>query len=96
MECTVIEKPERIFDRNFEWRSLASFVDGSGATARLAIVSGRRRQGKTYLVEALVRATGGLYFGATEAMEAESLQLFAQALSRWTDVPAPPLLTSWD
>jgi len=92
----VIEKPERIFDRSFEWRSLASFAGRPGPAARLAIVSGRRRQGKTYLVEALARATGGLYFGATEATEAESLQLFAQALARWTDAPAPPLLSDWD
>lgn len=92
----VIEKPKRIFDRSFEWRSLASFADGSRSTARLAIVSGRRRQGKTYLVEALARATGGLYFGATEATEAESLQLFARALARWTQAPAPPQLSNWD
>jgi uncharacterized protein len=92
----VIEKPERIFDRSFEWRSLASFADVSGSTARLAIVSGRRRQGKTYLVEALARATGGLYFGATEATEAESLQLFARALAGWTKAPVPPLLSDWD
>jgi AAA+ ATPase superfamily predicted ATPase len=92
----VIEKPERIFDRDFEWRGLASFAAGSGSTARLAIVSGRRRQGKTYLVEALARATGGLYFSATEATEAESLQQFARALAGWTKAPAPPLLPSWD
>jgi AAA+ ATPase superfamily predicted ATPase len=59
-------------------------------------VSGRRRQGKTYLLQALIEAAGGLYFGATEATEAESLRLFAGALARYGRLAAPPRLASWD
>ena len=58
------------------------------------MVSGRRRQGKTYLVEALAEQTDGLYFGATQATETESLALFAAALGRHLEMAAPPRLNS--
>lgn len=60
------------------------------------MVSGRRRQGKTYLLEALTRQTNGLYFGATQATSVESLRLFTQALSTWVGVTAPIRFDSWD
>jgi AAA+ ATPase superfamily predicted ATPase len=90
----LIGKPERIFDRDVEWRQLAAFVERSGP--QLGVVSGRRRQGKTYLLEALTRQTGGLYFGATQATAAESLRLFTQALTTWLGVTAPVRFDSWD
>jgi uncharacterized protein len=62
----------------------------------LGIISGRRRQGKTYLLQALAEAYGGFYFGAVEATEAESLRQFADALARWSGAAAAPRLTSWD
>lgn len=37
----------------------------TSSTARLGIVYGRRRPGKTHLVEHLARACGGLYFGTS-------------------------------
>jgi AAA+ ATPase superfamily predicted ATPase len=90
----VAPKPSRIFDRDAEWRRLSAFVAGGGA--RLGVVSGRRRQGKTYLLEALTRETTGLYFGATLATEAESLRLFAEALAGWLELPAAPHFSGWD
>ncbi|WP_326553636.1 AAA family ATPase [Micromonospora sp. NBC_01813] len=60
------------------------------------MVSGRLRQGKTYLLEALTRQTGGLYFGATQATSAESLRLFTHALTTWLGVTAPVRFDSWD
>jgi AAA+ ATPase superfamily predicted ATPase len=48
------------------------------------VVSGRRRQGKSFLLQALAEATHGMYFAATEATEAESLRLFTEALTRYT------------
>ncbi|MCP2361856.1 AAA+ ATPase superfamily predicted ATPase [Nonomuraea thailandensis] len=52
--------------------------------AGLGVVSGRRRQGKSFLLQALAEAAGGMYFAATEATEAESLRLFAEAITRFT------------
>ena len=60
------------------------------------MVSGRRRQGKTYLVEALGRESGGCYFGATQATESESLRLFADAVGRAANAPVPPRFLGWD
>lgn len=90
----LIAKPDRIFDRDVEWRQLAAFASRSGA--QLGVVTGRRRQGKTFLVEALARQTGGLYFGATQATQAESLRLFAQAVSAWVGAPVPLSFPNWD
>jgi AAA+ ATPase superfamily predicted ATPase len=83
-----MDKPRRIFGRAREWDGLASFATRPiGATqggASLGVVSGRRRQGKSFLLQALAEEAGGLYFAATEATEAESLRLFTEALARHT------------
>ncbi|GIF43041.1 AAA family ATPase [Actinoplanes xinjiangensis] len=83
-----MDKPHHIFGRTREWNGLATFVtrplEATQGAASLGVVSGRRRQGKSYLLQAVAEATGGMYFAATEATEAESLRLFAEALSRHT------------
>ncbi|HEY0616324.1 MAG TPA: ATP-binding protein [Kribbella sp.] len=91
-----MRKPDRIFARDQEWSHLSSFATRSADHPQLGVVSGRRRQGKTYLVEALAERTGGLYFGATEATETESLTLFAAAVGEHLRVPSPPRFDSWD
>jgi hypothetical protein len=45
----------------------------------LGVVSGRRRQGKSFLLEALTSVTGGLYFPSLEETEAVSLRTFSTA-----------------
>ncbi|GIH71860.1 AAA family ATPase [Sphaerimonospora thailandensis] len=83
----MVTKPERIFDRVREWQGLVAFATGvrqGPGGAGLGVVSGRRRQGKSFLLQALTEATGGLYFAATEATEAESLRLFTEALTRYS------------
>ncbi|GIF23663.1 AAA+ ATPase superfamily predicted ATPase [Actinoplanes tereljensis] len=83
-----MDKPPRIFGRAREWDGLAAFatrptaVTGGGAS--LGVVSGRRRQGKSFLLQAMAEAAGGMYFAATEATETESLRLFTEALARHT------------
>ncbi|MEO3786635.1 ATP-binding protein [Actinocorallia sp. B10E7] len=89
-------KPDHVFDRDFEWRHLAAFATRSANRPQLGVVSGRRRMGKTFLLEGLARATGGFYFSATEATETESLSLFADALSGYLDSPVPLRFESWD
>jgi AAA+ ATPase superfamily predicted ATPase len=91
----MIPKPDHIFDRQAEWRGLVDFVSSGASTATLGIVSGRRRQGKSYLLEALTRAADGLYFPAIEATEAESLRLFSDALIEHTRRPVGPGLRDW-
>ena len=48
-----------MFDRDYEWAELTRFVSHPGPEATLGVLSGRRRQGKTYLLDAVCQATGG-------------------------------------
>lgn len=92
----MIDKPDRIFDRDVEWGHLTRFTERGADRPQLGVISGRRRQGKTYLLEALTRATGGFYFGATEGTEAESLRLLGEALGTHTGATIPPRFADWD
>src|SRR6266702_4747947 len=67
-------KPPHVFGREREWKALADFAADPRPEATLGIVSGRRRQGKTYLLRSLAAAAGGFFFEAAEATEAESLR----------------------
>src|SRR5215471_8692475 len=77
-------KPEHVFDREREWEGLARFATSPSSDVRLGIVSGRRRQGKTYLLDAITTAVGGFFHAATEATEVEALASFGQALAAHT------------
>jgi uncharacterized protein len=82
-------KPAEVFDRDFEWSALSRFIGDDQPGATLGIVTGRRRQGKTFLLEAVCEAAGGFYFGATEAADAESLRQIAAALTTRLGPPSP-------
>jgi AAA+ ATPase superfamily predicted ATPase len=73
-------KPRHVFDRDREWEGLVRFATSSSPDVRLGVVSGRRRQGKTYLLDALVDRVGGFFYAATEATEVEALARFGEAL----------------
>jgi AAA+ ATPase superfamily predicted ATPase len=77
-------KPDHVFDREREWDGLARFATSSSPDVRLGIVSGRRRQGKTYLLDAVARAVDGFFFTAIDSTESEALGRFGQALADYT------------
>ncbi|HVK20431.1 MAG TPA: ATP-binding protein [Actinokineospora sp.] len=83
-------KPSAVFDRDWEWEGLARFAVGGRSAATLGIVSGRRRQGKSFLLEALAEQAGGIYFAATEGSESESLRMFGSAVAAFTGVVPEP------
>jgi predicted AAA+ superfamily ATPase len=89
-------KPAHVFDRDREWRALADFAADPRPEATLGIVTGRRRQGKTYLLRSLAAATGGFFFEAAEATEAESLRMFGAALARHTGSAADFSFPDWE
>jgi AAA+ ATPase superfamily predicted ATPase len=91
-----MDKPAGMFDRDYEWSELERFVTYPGSEATLGIVSGRRRQGKTFLLDAVCQAAGGFYFAASEATEAESLHQFGTALARHLDEPVPRRFARWE
>lgn len=87
-------KPGHVFDRDQEWAGLTRFASNPHDGALLGVVSGRRRQGKSFLLEALVSETGGLYFPALEETEAVSLRAFSSALTR-QGIPVSRPLQDW-
>jgi uncharacterized protein len=74
-------KPDRVFDRDSEWDALVRFATSASPDVRLGIVSGRRRQGKTFLLDAVTEAAGGMFYSATDTTEALALADFAAALA---------------
>ena len=83
-------KPPHLFDREAEWAGLVAFATDTRPGATLGVVSGRRRQGKSYLLQALATALDGIYFPALELTETVSLRLFADELIRFSGSPVPP------
>src|SRR5271170_4327972 len=83
-------KPPHLFGRDTEWTGLVAFAADARPGATLGVVSGRRRQGKSYLLQALATALGGIYFPALELTETVSLRLFADELIRFSGSPVPP------
>ncbi|QSB17418.1 ATP-binding protein [Natronosporangium hydrolyticum] len=85
-----------MFDRDAEWASLAAFAAHQSPDVRLGVVSGRRRQGKTYLLTSLADSVEALYFAASEATEADSLRQFGEALGRYAGAAAAYQLPTWE
>ena len=90
-----LAKPADMFDRDVEWMALAAFASDARPGATLGVVSGRRRQGKTFLLRALCEATGGFYFAADEATDGESLNQLGTALGEYLKLSAGVRLRDW-
>ena len=90
----LLAKPEHVFGRDREWDGLARFAANPHRGALLGVISGRRRQGKSFLLEALTSATDGMYFPALEETEAVSLRAFGSALVR-QGVPVDRPFQDW-
>ncbi len=92
----VLPRPDDLFDRVAEWEDLSTFVRTDGPGLRVAVVHGRRRQGKSYLLRRLARETGGFYHQALEEEANPALERLGDALGAWLSVPGGRLaLTDW-
>jgi len=89
-------KPSWVFDRDYEWDVLASFAGSPSPRARLGVVSGRRRQGKTFLLRALAEATGAFYYAAAETTATDSLRELGAALAARAGGALPYAIGNWD
>jgi len=89
------DKPADMFDRDVEWTELTAFAGDTRPGATLGVVSGRRRQGKTFLLRALCAATGGFYFAAEEATDGESLHQLGAALGAHLRLPSALHFGNW-
>lgn len=89
-------KPAHIFDRDREWAALMGFAADPADEMRLAVVSGRRRRGKTFLLQALADVCGGFYFVAVESTSADALRQFGTAVASYLGVPGTLAFAHWD
>lgn len=90
-----ILKPAVLHDRDFEWAELARFLGSDVPGTRLGVVYGRRRQGKTMLLEALRDGAGGFYWQARQQSATQNLASLSEALTRFTRPATPVRLASW-
>lgn len=88
-------KPGAVFDRDAEWAALARFVASPSPDVRLGVVSGRRRQGKTFLLSSLAESIGGFYFAASETTERDALRQLGAALAEYAGGAAPYQFGDW-
>ncbi|WP_430791943.1 AAA family ATPase [Actinoplanes sp. G11-F43] len=91
----MLERPAEMFDREREWADLSAFATDPRPGALLGVVSGRRRQGKTFLLRSLCQATGGFYFPADEAADRESLNRLGALMADHVGAPAPLAFDGW-
>jgi uncharacterized protein len=88
LDIELLGKPSDVFVRDAEWADLADFALSPLPGLRIAVVYGRRRQGKSYLLRRLADGAGGLYHLSTEQTEAVSLRRFGISLSVWAGLSA--------
>ncbi|MEV0619422.1 AAA family ATPase [Nonomuraea sp. NPDC050404] len=75
-------KPGEVFDRTYEWDDLVRFANDRGPGVRIGIVRGRRRHGKSFLLEHLCAAMDGIYTVALRQSRATALARFSDSLSQ--------------
>lgn len=85
-----------LIGRGAEQAALSGFARGKNSGATLGIVWGRRRVGKSFLLETLVQEAGGFYFEAQRGSSAEALRELGERLAVYQHAAAPLLLDNWD
>lgn len=91
----MIRKPSQLFGRDVEWEELVDFVSSSTAGATLGLVYGRRRQGKTLMLELLAQETGGLLFAATQQTEKQNLHDLGVSYAAYRGLRQPVAFSTW-
>ncbi|HVA59206.1 MAG TPA: ATP-binding protein [Mycobacteriales bacterium] len=91
-----MNKPADVFNRDREWAALDGFVRSPRAGATLGLVYGRRRQGKTFLLEALAEAGAGFYCAALQQSSAQNLARFAVQYQAFTGIRVPVAFGTWE
>lgn len=82
--------------REHEWQRLQAFVQEPSPEATLGLVWGRRRVGKSFLLQKLATETGGFYYHALRGSSGEALRELGEAIGAHTGAGAPLALHNWD
>jgi AAA+ ATPase superfamily predicted ATPase len=88
-------RPADLFDRTQEWDDLTRFATDPSPGISVALVYGRRRQGKSYLLRRLAQRPGGFYHQALEVETVQALQGLGEKLGAHIGVE-PLALRTWD
>lgn len=91
-----IPYPDGMVGREAEWARLDEFVTGGERVATLGVVWGRRRIGKSFLLEAVAERTGGFYYEAVRGSGAEALRDLGERLGAYQRAAAPLALADWE
>jgi AAA+ ATPase superfamily predicted ATPase len=84
-----LAKPSSLHDRDRPWQALADFATSPADGTRLGIVYGRRRQGKTLMLDLLTQASDGLIFTGLPQAGQMNLARLARAYARYLGGPVP-------
>jgi uncharacterized protein len=82
--------------REVEWRRLAAFATSGEPAASLGLVWGRRRIGKSFMLQDLAEQTRGFYYHAVRGSSAESLRDLGERLGEHAGSVAPLALGTWE
>src|ERR1700722_13052207 len=94
-EDSAVPKPHRLFDRDAEWRELTEFATLPHQGATLGLLYGRRRQGKTLLLELLALELEGFIFAATQQSEAQNLADLGAAYAAYRGLRQPVVFADY-
>ncbi len=86
-----IVRPAALFDREHEWSDLDTFATGPVDARRIGVVYGRRRFGKSFILEHLTLATDGFYYQALEETRVASLDRFAKRVAAFVGLDGLPV-----
>lgn len=81
-----MEKPDEIFDREEEWRQLVEAWEDP--RAQLILARGRRRVGKSWLLQRFTHEVGGLYYQAKRGTGRDQLGRMTRVVGEHFDDPA--------
>lgn len=91
-----LQYPEDMVGRRQEWRHVAEFLTSGLQGASLGIVWGRRRVGKSFLLESATEQTRGLYYPAARGSSAEALRELGARIADVQGAAAPLAFEGWD
>lgn len=92
----LIQPSRDMIGRESEWRRLIEFARSGEASASLGIVWGRRRIGKSFMLQDLSDQVGGFYHHALRGSSAEALRDLGEHLGRYLGTVAPLALGTWE
>lgn len=91
----MLDKPAELLERDREWQALAQFAANPALGASLGLVYGRRRQGKTFMLELLSLAANGFMFTASQLYGPENLRALSEAYRAYAGIEDPVRFADW-